>query len=387
VPGRLFDFVPTGSSLTAQGNYGYLATNDVTPVTITLPLAANIGSTIRVSGSGAAGWIVAQQTGQSILVGNLLKITGAAWRSIPSGYQWRAAAASGDGKKLVALVYGGQIYTSSDYGATWGGGGSSANWTAAAVSGTGAYVFTAASPGVLGSYSRNWSGLACSVDGHYVVACANGEYLYRSSNYGASWGTMSADARSWTGIASSGDGVNLAACAIGTTISVSTNSGSSWTPGATIQTWSCIAGAANGGIFVAGVNGGQLYVSYDSGTSWIPTATSQAWTSVSCSADGSRMIASYGGSGGIYVSQDSGASWQLRGNLTSADFRGAAVSGDGSTAIAVGTATPIYVSSQTSTTAGTTGQLIGSRLAAVELQYVGNGVFIPISYVGSIRAK
>ena len=100
------------------------------------------------------------------------------------------------------------------------------------------------------------------------------------------------------------------------------------------------------------------------------------------------MIATYGGaSGGVYVSQDSGASWQLRGNLTSADFKGAAVSGDGATAIAVGTATPIYISSQTSTTVGTTGQLIGARLSAVELQHIGNGVFIPITSTGNIRAK
>lgn len=100
------------------------------------------------------------------------------------------------------------------------------------------------------------------------------------------------------------------------------------------------------------------------------------------------MIATYGGaSGGVYVSQDAGVSWQLHGNLTSADFRGAAVSGDGSTTIAAGTATPLYVSSQTSTTVGVAGQLIGARYASVELQHIGNGVFMPISYVGTIRAK
>lgn len=404
VPGRIFDFVPTAaSSVQAFANFGYLATNDTTPVVITLPLTINIpvGNIVRVTGSGAAGWIVAQNAGQKILTGNLLKVTGGAWHAVPSSsLQWRAVAASGDGQKLIAAVNLGAVYTSSDYGASWASASGSAAWSATAASGNGAYLFAAYSPGFIyvstggafgsvGSPGKNWSGLASSVDGHYAVACANGEYLYRSSNYGSSWGTVLSDAtRSWTGIASSGDGVNLAACAIGANIYVSTNSGAGWTPRATLQTWSCIAGAANGGIFVAGVNGGQLYVSYDSGTSWIPTATSQAWTSVSCSADGTKMIASYGGaSGGVYVSQDAGASWQLHGNLTSADFKGAAVSGDGSTAIAAGTATPLYVSSQSSTTTGTTGQLIGSRYASVELEHIGNGVFIPISYVGIIRAK
>lgn len=406
VPGRLFDFVPTSTSLTAQGNYGYLATHDTIPVTITLPLTANIpiGSTVRVSGSGAAGWIIAQQAGQSILMASLVRVTGGSWRAVPSSsFQWMAAAASGDGRKLVAVVNSGTIYFSSDYGNTWGTGGVSTTWKAAAASGNGNYLFAAYGPSGFVYYSanggawtagsapsKNWSGVASSVSGQYVVACVNGEYLYRSTGFGASsWVTVLSDAtRSWTGIASSGDGVYLAACVNGGNIWVSTNSGSIWTSRASLKNWSCVAASADGGIFVAGVNGEQLYVSYDSGLSWIPTADSRAWTSVSCSGDGSRMIATYGGaSGGVYVSQDSGASWQLRGNLTSADFKGAAVSGDGATAIAVGTATPIYISSQTSTTVGTTGQLIGARLSAVELQHIGNGVFIPITSTGNIRAK
>jgi hypothetical protein len=391
VPGRIGQTFPTGVNIQAYPTFGYLATNDTTPVVVTLPPTAGIdvGATIRVSGSGAAGWVVAQNASQKILTANLLRVTGGAWRNALSSAQWRAVAASGDGQKLVAVINPGVVYTSSDYGMSWGPGGASANWTATAVSGNGAYVFTASSPGVLGSYTKNWSALACSASGQYVLAGATGEYLYRSSNYGASWLPMLTDAgRSWTGVASSGDGVNLVACAIGANLFVSTNSGSGWTLRASIQQWSCVAGAANGGTFVAGVNNGQLYVSYDSGTSWIPTATAQAWTSVSCSADGTRMIATYGGaSGGVYVSQDAGVSWQLHGNLTSADFRGAAVSGDGSTTIAAGTATPLYVSSQTSTTVGVAGQLIGARYASVELQHIGNGVFMPISYVGTIRAK
>ena len=54
--------------------------------------------------------------------------------------------------------------------------------------------------------------------------------------------------------------------------------------------------------------------------------------------------------------------------------------------VAVANSNPIYISSQATTTPGPTGYLTGSRLSAVELQHVGNGVFIPISYVGSIRA-
>lgn len=404
VPGRIFEFVPTSGNIQAFANFGYLATSDTTPVVVTLPDLITNGNIVRVSGSGAAGWIIAQKAGQKILVSNLLKVTGASWRAVPgSSLQWRAAAASGDGQKLVALVNPGQIYTSTTYGSNWVNSNPSFSWTAAAASANGNYLFAASSSSVIyysanggawtssSSLVRNWSGVAASLTGQYVVACVNGEFLYRSTGFGTTWSTMLNDAsRNWSGISSSGDGVFIAACVNGGNIYVSTNSGASgsWSVRAASRFWSCIAVSGDGGTMVAGVNGDQLYVSYDYGVSWIPTGPSQPWTAVSCSADGSRMIASSGGvSGGVYVSQDAGATWQLRGNLTSADFRGVAVSGDGSTAIAVGTATPIYVSSQTSTTVGTAGQLIGSRLAAVELQYVGNGVFIPISHVGNIRAK
>lgn len=54
---------------------------------------------------------------------------------------------------------------------------------------------------------------------------------------------------------------------------------------------------------------------------------------------------------------------------------------------AAGGTAGVFVSSKSSTTVGTDGQLIGSRLAAVELEHVGGGVFIPISYVGTVRVK
>jgi hypothetical protein len=92
--------------------------------------------------------------------------------------------------------------------------------------------------------------------------------------------------------------------------------------------------------------------------------------------------------GGVYISQDTGVTWQLRNNLpTAVTYVAAASSSDGSTMAAVASASGIYVSSKATTTVGADGALVGSRLSAVELEHVGNGVFIPISYVGTIRAK
>ena len=46
----------------------------------------------------------------------------------------------------------------------------------------------------------------------------------------------------------------------------------------------------------------------------------------------------------------------------------------------------IYVSSQSSTTTGTAGYLTGPQHSAIELIYVGNNLFLPLSHEGTIRA-
>lgn len=403
VPGRLFDFVPTGASLVAQGNYGYLATNDLTPVVITLPLTANIaiGSTIRVSGSGAAGWIIAQNSNQVIQVANLSDNVGFAWRTNETSRVWDAVASSVDGSKLVAVVNGGQIFTSTNYGV---------NWT-------------------MREANRAWSSVASSADGTKLVACVNGGQIYTSTDSGANWSPRDSG-RAWSGVASSLDGVKLMAVVNGAggAIFTSENSGGTWTPRgalpnftacamsgngsnmvATVQggqiyvstnggftffgresnrSWTCVASSGDGRRMVAGVGSGFLYVSHDLGATWIPGTASANWAGLGCSADGSRMVAVANG-GGVYVSTDNGINWQQRPNLPTGAtiYTGATVSGDGSTMAVVANSNPIYISSQATTTVGTTGSLVGSRLAAVELQHVGNGVFIPVSYVGSVRAQ
>ena len=408
VPGRIFEVIPTSANITpAEANFGYLATNDSAAVVVTLPLTANIrvGETIRVSGIGAAGWIIAQNAGQSILVANLLKNTGLAWRTNETARQWKAVAASQDGQKLVAAVNVGLTYTSANAGVTWSPGSTSLPWSSVASSGDGVKCVAGVNSGTIytsgnagaswaGTTAPNaaWSGVDSSVDAVKLVACVNGGQIYTSANSGAGW-TPRESVRNWTGVASSGDGVYLAACASGGQIWTSSNSGANWTARDAVRPWSCIASSSDGGTLVACVNGGVtgfLYVSYDFGATWIATGptTATTWSAVACSGDGLRMIASVGTSGAVYVSQDAGATWQLRSNLpTTANYTGVAVSGDGSTMVAVANGHAIYVSSQTSTTLGVTGQLIGSRLAAVELMHVGGGVFIPVSYVGNVRAK
>lgn len=58
----------TGTSATMITNNGYAADN-AGLVTLTLPTVSAFGDTLSIVGKGAGGWLVAQNTGQKIIVG------------------------------------------------------------------------------------------------------------------------------------------------------------------------------------------------------------------------------------------------------------------------------------------------------------------------------
>lgn len=409
VPGRIFEYIATGANITAMANFGYLATNNSAAVVVTLPATASIrvGETVRVTGAGTGGWVVAQNAGQVIQVANLTDTAGFTWRTNETSRIWDAVASSSDGSKLVAVVSGGNIFTSTNYGVNWtvrASGLGNLTWSSVASSADVTKLVASVNPGFIytspdsgtnwtlrsNSGSRNWTSVASSRDGTKLIACAANAGVYVSSDSGVNWTPTLTGAFSWSGVASSGNGSNVVAIIQGLQIYTSATNGTvnSWIPRESNRAWTCIASSADGSRLVAGVNAGFLYVSSDYGATWVPINITANWTGVSCSDDGSRMIAVSNG-GGVYVSLDSGMTWQQKQNLPTSVtiYAGAAVSGEGSTMVAVANSNPIYISSQATTTPGPAGYLIGSRLAAVELQHVGNGVFIPISYVGSIRAQ
>lgn len=406
VPGRIFEVIPTGNNIQAVANTGYLATNDTVPVVVTLPVTSNIrvGETVRVSASGAGGWTIAQHANQTILIANLPTSFHTSWTTNDSPRAWKAITASADGSKMAAVVNGGQIYTSGNFGTTWTPRAMTANWSAIATSASGTqlaatvagsgYVYTSTDSGLNWSQRnssglRNWTGIASSLDGSRLVACAAGSPnggLAVSINSGATW-TFLNNAISWSGVGSSADGMNLIAVAQGVGIYVSNNGGVTWTNRAGAKSWTCATVSADGSVMAAGSFSGDIQVSTDFGRNWLPGAPTLNWAGVACSADGARLVAVANG-GGVFLSNDSGTTWLPRNNLgTGLAYTGAAVSADGATLAAVASAGQIYVASKTSTTPGTAGALVGARLAAVELQHLGNGVFMPISFAGNIRAR
>ncbi len=385
----------SGLTQQAQPNNGYLASNNA-QVTVTLPTTPNIGDIVRVSGAGSGGWQIAQNAGQSVR-GATLNLIGANWTPHESSRNWHSVASSADGTKLVAVVSGGQIYTSTDSGVTWTPRESNRNWWSVASSANGTklvavvlsgQIYTSTDSGVSWTprdSSRDWVSVASSADGTKLVAVVLGLQIYTSTDSGVSW-TPRESNRSWNSIASSADGTKLVAVVSGGgLIFTSTDSGITWTSRDSNRQWISVASSADGTNLVALVNFGQIFTSNDSGVSWIPRDSSRFWDSVASSVDGTKLVAVVQ-NGQIYISTDSGVTWTPR--ESNRDWWSVTSSADGTKLVAVVNGGQIYTSTPIfSTTIGTTGYVTGGQFTTIELQYIGNGQFLQLSHEGTIQVQ
>jgi hypothetical protein len=393
--------VCTGTSQQAQPNTGYIA-NNASPVTITLPGSPNLGDIVRVTGLSAGGWKLAQNTGQSVLLGNAVAMNvGVTWTAHGPSNNWHCVSSSADATKLVAGTYGGLLYTSTDSGMSWTPRGTTNNWSSVASSADGSrlvaviviggQIYTSADSGATWTAhgpSTNWQCVASSSDGSRLLAgiFTGGGQLYTSSDYGTTW-SPHGPSTNWISVASSADGIKLAAAAYGGQIYTSTDAGTNWAAHASTTNWSGIASSADGARLVAVVYGGQIYTSSDSGSNWTPCGSTANWYGVTSSADGFRLVA-FVQNGQIYTSSDGGTTWSAR--ESNRNWLGANCSADGTklTAVVYGgqvyTSVPSVAYPGVTTTPGNAGYLIGGQGAAIELQYIGNGQFLPLSYAGTI---
>src|SRR4029077_20044509 len=131
-----------GTNVQTLANTVYNATNSA-QTTFYLATNASEGDLVQVNGTGTGGWVVS---------GHLPGFIGATWTPHDSSRNWWSVASSSDGANLVAVVYGGQIYTSSDSGMTW----------------------------TPHDSSRDWSSVASSSAGTRLVAVENGGQIYTS---------------------------------------------------------------------------------------------------------------------------------------------------------------------------------------------------------------
>jgi hypothetical protein len=408
----LVGWIPvSGVSTQAVRDAGYMLLNSYL-TTVTLPTSASLlpGDIVRLSGAGSGGWRAVFNSGQSGL-GNFASFKNFFWpiAATPSSGFWTSLASSADGNVMWAAGNinsgNGGVCFSTDSGKTWTQVGSlSGTWQAVASSDDGTIVYAAPTSGMirqstdggqtwnaLTGASTTWQAIACSADGTKMVAAPASGNLYTlvsgsmvaTFTGSASWSAAAASADgsrfavasgtvveyslsggasgTWvtgsgtasgpiTGLAASSDGLKLVASINGSSINISTNFGVGWkTSSSGSHVWTCIAGSSDCGRLIAGVNTGMLYGSSDFGTTWSPFTTSSnlIWSAVALSDDATKAAAS---------------SYSSTGNI-------------------------FYSTATSRTVAAATNSVSGGQGAAVELQYIGNGQFMPIGGTGAFWAN
>ncbi|HEY1661651.1 MAG TPA: hypothetical protein VGI03_04470 [Verrucomicrobiae bacterium] len=389
VPGTVTQSIVAGTTITAQPNTAYDLTS-ASLVTVNFPVSANVGDVVLVNNTGSGGW----------------QVGGQVWtESTTSGttsQYWQSVASSASGSNLVAAIYGGGIWTSTNSGVTWTESTSSGTTSqdlasvASSASGSnlvavvdGGGIWTSTNSGVTwtestssGTTSQSWWSVASSASGSNLVAVVSGGGIWTSTNSGVTWtestssGTTS---QNWLSVASSASGSNLVAAIHGGGIWTSTNSGVTWTEstssGTTGQDWHSVASSASGSNLVAVVSGGGIWTSANSGVTWTESTTSgttsQYWQSVASSASGSNLVAVVSG-GGIWTSTNSGVTWteSTSSGTTNQQWQSVASSASGSDLVAVVSGGGIWTF---------LGGFNGSAGSSQEFQYLGNGVWQPLT--------
>ncbi|MCB1127926.1 MAG: exo-alpha-sialidase, partial [Verrucomicrobiae bacterium] len=191
-----------GPFQSAEPNTSYVATSASRTTIVLGETTANVGDLVQITGAGAGGWIADHYQPD-------------VWTARETSRSWRSVASSADGSRLVAAVYGGRIYTSSDSGVSW-----------------------TAREG-----DRFWYSVATSADGAKLVAVVQNGRIYTSTDSGVSWTARESD-RNWVAVASSTDGSRLVAAVYGGQIYTSTDSGVTWTGRKSNRQWFALASSA-----------------------------------------------------------------------------------------------------------------------------------------------
>ena len=407
----------TADSYTMTANNSYLINNTNTTV-LNMPDSndLNIGDIINISAIGTGGWQIAQQSGQSIQLGNKViyreSEPGEIWRerSLVGSLDWSCIDMSSDGRFIVAGVSFGNIYLSQNYGETWTSYAfnPSKDWVGISISDDGqtisaaptlSYIVTTTDAGstwitqTTGG-ERMWRDLAGSSTADKLIACVGGSsgdrFIYTSEDNGGTWTEqMDAGSNNWIAVAASSDFTKAAACVGGTSgdryIYTSSDGGYVWKKrtNSTSQNWKDIVMSSDGNIIAAVVYGGYIYISTDFGLNWteITSAGNRYWESIAMSGDANTIVATY--DGGIYKSSNQGAAWAAL-TVDSLNYKSIDISTEATiyaTAIAGSSGDRYIYTSQSESTAitqiddSTATAFSGTQYESASLQYIGNNTF------------
>jgi hypothetical protein len=378
-------------SVQAVANTGYRTAGSA-DITLTLPASDSlaVGDLVSVAGGGSGTWTLAQNAGQTVYGGSLGHLA-VSWTPREENRAWQAAASSADGQRVAAVVYGGRIYTSTDAGETWTARDSDRLWYTIASSADGLRLVAGVPGGQLHTSAdggltwtarenaRSWYHMASSADGQTLLAAAGGEPLYTSTDAGVTW-TARESNRLWFSVAVSADGQRMVASEYGGQVYTSGDQGQTWVPRETNRAWASLATSGDGLHLVALVFGGQIHTSGDGGVTWSARASVGNWISVAGSADGQTLVAAQSGVQ-LHASTDGGVTWVPR--ATDHNWSHVCASADGRQMLAVEHGGQIHKSTPFSTR-GVSGGVRGGRFDALELQCLGDGVFMPLSHEGAL---
>lgn len=287
---------------------------------------------------------------------------------------WAGVASSSDGSRVITAVNGGDIYTSSDYGAHWTdqtNAPTGVAWNTVTSSASGQYLAAAIDgPGDIytsNDYGAHWTDqtlagshywwkVVSSANGQYLVAAEDGGGIYTSSDYGVHWTaqTNAPTSASWHSLAVSADGKYAVAGTYHQDFYTSSDYGVHWTDHTEVGTgfWINTAATSATGQYMyiadglgAGMNGGYLYASSDYGATWTQQTAAGAsfWGPMSASADGSHLVEGSGYAGNVYTSSDYGTSWSEESGVgNGVGWMGTAISADGSRIIAAESSEDIW---------------------------------------------
>jgi len=219
---------------------------------------------------------------------------GTTWSTYTASYTIFGVCCSWDGS-IVYINGGGYVHKSTNYGST----------------------FTQIASGLDGSCRAT----CCSSDGVYVYIAVFNNYVYYSSNSGASF-TAASTNTSLIVIKCSPDGKYLVGSPIMGNLYTwySSNYGVSWSQTTMSNSAGCVAISQNG-TYILTLNSSSWYLSTNGGTSYnvLPSPVNGAYALQGCamSSSGKYMLVAYGSSGGIYYSTDYGSSWTLISGSTS----------------------------------------------------------------------
>ena len=397
-PSGAFPWYQVNAIQQMESNSGYLAVNPASQSVFILPTYPAIGGVVKVVGVGAGGWKLAQNDGQQIVTSKI-PFSGYSWTSTETTRDWRAVAMSANGQKLFAAAYNDQIFVSIDSGATWIPRAFNNSWSSIASSADGSKIIASAfSDGTYTSIdsgsswakvSTYYGKVACSPDGTKMLLGTSGG-LFASSDSGGSWSSVFPYYVDSVAISLDGSKYFASTCkptgsyGLTSALYVSNDAGTTWIDTYRNQ-FSALAPSASGTkIFAVGdgdpgclPSTSGFFMSSNAGATWTELSTGFYPRALAISSDGTKIIAGTGGS--VYTSWDSGVTWlqQSVGN-----GEAVATSADGSVMIA--TKPLLYLKSSSGIVPiGTSGSLHGGKGDSIELMYVGDGRFMPISFVGS----